>query len=151
MDRAEKLQFQQGIENYFEEKRVYDLFEKLLKELIINQPDDPTDYLIKRIKAKKDIKRIFITGSSGTDRKEISLSLAEHFTYACISVGDLIQKEISKKFESVRKIEKKIESFSLVDDETVIEILKKEIIKHEKDNVSYIVEGFPRNRVSIFK
>jgi adenylate kinase len=149
MDRAEKLQFQQGIENYFEEKRVYDLFEKLLKELIINKPQDPIDYLIKRIKTK-DIKRIFITGSAGADRKEISLSLAEFFNYSCISVGDLIQKEISKKLESGRKIEKKMESLNLVDDETIIELLKKEIVKLEKDNVSYIVEGFPRTRVSNF-
>lgn len=146
MDRNEKLQFQQSIENYFEEKRVYDLFEKLLKELVINKPKEPIDYLIKRIK-QKDIKRIFITGSAGTDRKEISLSLAEFFGYSCISLGDLIQKEITKKLEAGKKIEKKINIFNLVEDELVIDLLKKELIKLEKDNVSYIVEGFPRNRV----
>lgn len=146
MDRNEKLQFQQSIEHYFEEKRVYDLFEKLLKELIINKPKDPIDYLIKRIKTK-DVKRVFITGSPGTDRKEISLSLAEFFGYQCVPIGDLISKEINKKLETGRKIEKKYNNFSLVDDETVIELFKKELIKLEKENVSYIVEGFPRNRV----
>lgn len=32
-------------------------------------------------------------------------------------------------------------------DEVVIELLKKELIKLEKDNLSYIVIGFPKNRV----
>jgi adenylate kinase len=146
MDRVEKLKFKQSIENYFEENKVYELFEKLMKELVINKPTDPIDYLIKRIKTK-DTKRIFITGHPGTSRKEISLSLAESFGYSCVSLGDLLSKEISKKLDNARKIENKINNFNLVDDETVTELLKKELVRLEKENVPYIIEGFPRNRV----
>lgn len=60
MDRTEKLEFQQKIEVYFEERRVYDLFEKLLKELVITKPKDPIDYLISRIK-KKDCKLLYLS------------------------------------------------------------------------------------------
>jgi adenylate kinase len=146
MDRVEKLKFKQSIENYFEENKVYELFDKLMKELVINKPLDPVDYLIKRIKTK-DTKRIFITGHPGSSRKEISLSLAESFGYSCVSLGDLLTKEISKKLDNARKIENKINIFNLVDDETVIDLLKKELVRLEKENVSYIIEGFPRNRV----
>jgi adenylate kinase len=146
MDRKEKLEFQQSIENYFEEKRVYDLFEKLFKELVINKPSHPVDYLIDRIK-KKDSKRIFITGTSGASRKEISLSIAESFGYSCVSLGDLIQKEINKKLDNARKIENKVNSLTLVDDQEVLELLRKELYKLEKENSSYIIEGYPRNRV----
>jgi len=120
MDRNEKLQFQQSIENYFESKHIYDLFEKFLKELVVNKPEDPIDYLIKRLKVKdskykfvysKD-RKIFITGAPGIKRKEIALSLAEHFQYACCSVGDLIDKEISKKLDVGRKCEKKYKSLN---------------------------------------
>lgn len=150
MDRIEKLKFQQSIENYFEENKVYELFEKLLKELIINKPIDPLGYMIKRIQTK-DSKRIFITGPSGANRKEICLSLAESFGYSCVSVGDLLMKEIGKKDTNARQIESKLNSISLVDDETVISLLKKELIRLERDNTSYIIEGFPRNRVIYFK
>ena len=54
MDKGEKLEFQQKIENYFEEKRVYELFEKLLKELVISKPKEPMDYLIQRLTIKQD-------------------------------------------------------------------------------------------------
>lgn len=58
MDRNEKLLWQQSIENYFESKKIYDLFEKLVKELVVNKPNDPYDYLIKRLKTK-DSKFLF--------------------------------------------------------------------------------------------
>ena len=121
MDRNEKLQYQQSIENYFESKRIYDLFEKLMKELVINKPSDPIDYLTKRLKDKvKDSKvyfknlgkRVFITGSPGLERKEIALSLAENFNYECCSVRDLITREINKKLDTGRKCEKKYKSLA---------------------------------------
>lgn len=34
----------------------------------------------------------------------------------------------------------------MVDDETVIDLLRNQIIKYEEENISYIIEGFPRNR-----
>ena len=60
---------------------------------------------------------------------------------------DLLQNEIKKKLEIGKLIEKKFKTGQLVDDEIVIDLVKKEMIKYEKDNVSYIVEGFPKNRV----
>ena len=77
----------------------------------------------------------------------MALPVGEFFGFQCISVGDIINKEISKKLDIGRKIEKNSKECTLVEDEIVIELLKKELIRLEKENVSYIVEGFPRNRV----
>lgn len=46
MDKQQKLEYQHKIENYLANEHVYDLFEDLLKNLIIKQPDDPIAYLI---------------------------------------------------------------------------------------------------------
>lgn len=146
MDRTEKLHFQQSIENYFEDKKVYFLFEKLIKELVIVKPDQPIDYLIKRLKTP-DTKRIFITGSAGVNRREVALSLANHFNYEGISIGDILRKELSKKLDIGKKIEPYLKISKLVPDEIVIELIKQELIRLEKNSTSYIVEGFPRNRV----
>jgi adenylate kinase len=98
MDRTEKLEYEKGIEQYFDDHKVYDLFEKLFKELIINKPENPIDYLIERLK-RKEVKRIFITGYSGTNRKSISLSIANALGYSCLSMDHLIEREISKKWK----------------------------------------------------
>ena len=145
MDRTEKLEYEKGIEQYFDDHKVYDLFEKLFKELIINRPDDPLDYLIQRLQTP-DTKRIFITGYSGTNRKTISLELINSLGYSCLNMDSLIDREISKKLDDSKKIEKNYKENRLDDDEIVINLVKEQLIKYEEANCSYIVEGFPRNR-----
>lgn len=151
MDRTEKLQYEQGIEQYFDDNKIYDLFEKLFKELIINQPEQPIDYLIERLK-RKDTKRIFITGYPGTGSKEISLAVGGALTsgdtnYNCLSVVDLLEREISKKLENAQQIETNYNVHTLVDDDIVIDLVRNKLLKYEEENSSYIIEGFPRNRI----
>ena len=145
MDRTEKLEYEKGIEQYFDDHKVYDLFEKLFKELIINKPENPIDYLIERLK-RQEVKRIFITGYSGTNRKSISLSIANALNYSCLSMDHLIDREISKKMDNSSKIEKSYNENRLVDDEIAIDLVRNQLIKYEEENKSYIIEGFPRNR-----
>ena len=145
MYRAEKLEYEQGIEQYFDENKVYDLFEKLFKELVINKPENPIDYLIERL-GREETKRIFITGYPGTEHYNVSQSIAESLGYKCFDVNHLLEKEISKKLENAHQIEKNYNTNTLVDDDIVIELVREQLIKYEEENVSYIVDGFPKNR-----
>lgn len=49
MDKQQKLEYQNGIENYLAKENVYDLLEDLLKQLIVKQPDDPISFLIDKL------------------------------------------------------------------------------------------------------
>jgi adenylate kinase len=40
-----------------------------------------------------------LVGPPGCSRKENALALAEYFNWQCISIGDLLKKEVSKKTE----------------------------------------------------
>lgn len=51
MDKQQKLDYQNAIENYLSKEHVYDLFEDLLKQLIVKQPDDPVSFLIDKLSA----------------------------------------------------------------------------------------------------
>lgn len=145
MDRVQKLEYEKTMEDYFHEHKVYELIERLFEELIINKPENPIDYLIERLK-RKTPKRIFITGYSGTSVKTISLALANILGYTCLNISHLLEREISKNNENSEKIKKNLAECRLVDDETVIDLLRNQIIKYEEENISYIIEGFPRNR-----
>ena len=48
--------------------------------------------------------RIFLTGPPGCRKKEKALTLAEEFNFVAMSVGDLLDREVSKKSESGKKI-----------------------------------------------
>ena len=68
----------------------------------------------------------------------------------CISVGDLIQKEITKKSDFGKRIYESRKKYSYIEDEIVIELVKQQIELCEKDIEHYngwILEGFPRTRL----
>ena len=49
MDKQQKLEYQTRIENYLSKEHVYDLFEDLLKQLVVKQPTDPISFLIDKL------------------------------------------------------------------------------------------------------
>lgn len=95
-------------------------------------------------------------GPPGSKRKEIALSLGEYLSeerenpFQCISVGDLLRKEIQKKSEFGKQIVESRNTYSYVKDEIVIELVKHQIEQIEKEHQgasSWIIEGFPRTRL----
>jgi adenylate kinase len=77
-----------------------------MKSLIIKKPDDPIEYLIKKLSEPECNgvrliifleKKIFIIGPPGSKVRELALSLTEYFKFNFVSVGDLLIKELSKK------------------------------------------------------
>ncbi len=95
--------------------------------------------------------RIVLLRPPGSRGKEIALSLAEYLSengnFTCISVGDLVDKEISKRSAFGKEIEQSRQTYSFVKDEIVIELVKGQIQAMEKEQRSYIIEGFPRTEV----
>jgi adenylate kinase len=51
-------------------------------------------------------------GPPGSNRKENALALAEHFGWSCISIGDLLKKEVSKKSDYGKAISDNIKNSS---------------------------------------
>ena len=145
MDRVQKLEYEKSMEDYFHEHKVYDLMEKLFEELIIYKPEEPIDFLINRLK-RKTTKKIFIAGYPGSGSKNISSALANSLGYSYLNISHLLEREISKNNEKSESIKKNYEECRLVDDDSVIDLLREQLIKFEEENISYIIEDFPRNR-----
>ncbi len=120
---------QRQLEDYLEEQKVYELFDDMMKGLVQSRPKDPLQFLIKRLTTPES-KRLIIVGPPGSKRKEIALSLGEYLSeerenpFVCISVGDLLRKEISKKSEFGKQIVESRKTYSYVKDEIVIELVK---------------------------
>lgn len=131
---------------------VYEIFETMMKSLIVEQPSDPIKFLLDRLE-KPQPKRILIMGPPGSKRKEHILTLEEIFEeykYETISVGDLLKKEVAKKSELGKLIHDSMVkdgkgANSYVKDEVVVELITKQIKQLPKEN-DWIIEGFPRTR-----
>jgi adenylate kinase len=145
MDRVQKLEYEKSMEDYFHTHKVYDLMERLFEELIIYKPENPIDYLISRLQ-RKTTKRIFITGNTGAGVDNICLALTNSLEYKCINMTQLIENEMSTESERAQRIKKNYTECRYIDDDIVIDILREQLIKCEEENISYIVEDFPKNR-----
>lgn len=50
MDKLQKFDYMQNIETYLEQKQVYELFEDLLKQLVVHKPENPLDFLSEKLR-----------------------------------------------------------------------------------------------------
>lgn len=69
--------------------------------------------------------------------------LKERYNIPHISTGDLLREASRENTKEGLEIKEQLESGSLVDDDTVMKLLKKRITEADCDN-GYILDGFPR-------
>jgi adenylate kinase len=60
MDKIQKHDYMVTIEQYLEDNQVYELFEELLKSLIVNRPEKPLDFIIDALNHPKCKLKIII-------------------------------------------------------------------------------------------
>jgi hypothetical protein len=49
MDKVQKFEYTQQIENYLEENQVYELFENMLQQILLHKPERPLDFMIEKL------------------------------------------------------------------------------------------------------
>jgi len=85
--------------------------------------------------------QIILLGAPGSGKGTQAAKIVE-LGYSHISTGDLLRAEIVKKSDLGNRISSIINNGKLVDDVTVLELLK---VNCDLDKASYIFDGFPRN------
>lgn len=86
--------------------------------------------------------QVILLGAPGSGKGTQAAQLVEKLGYNHISTGDLLRQEISKGSDLGKKVKSIMDKGDLVDDETVLELLKKNC---DLKNNAYIFDGFPRN------
>ena len=88
-----KFDYMQSIENYLNENQVYELFEDLLKQIVVSRPENPLQFLLQKIKMNQ-VRRIFLLGAPGACRQENLEALSEYFEWKRISTGKLLREHV---------------------------------------------------------
>ncbi|MFA6334459.1 MAG: adenylate kinase [Bacteroidales bacterium] len=91
------------------------------------------------------MKYYIIFGPPGAGKGTQSYLLVEKFKLKHISTGDLLRKEIENKTELGQLAKSIIDKGQLVDDNIVLEMIKKEICFDPGVITGYIFDGYPRN------
>ena len=86
--------------------------------------------------------QLILLGAPGSGKGTQAQMLTSKFGFKHVSTGDLLRDEVEKKSELGKKVKSIIDGGNLVDDGTVLELLKANC--EIEENV-YIFDGFPRN------
>ncbi len=86
---------------------------------------------------------LILLGAPGSGKGTQGKNLVGEFSYNHVSTGDLLRAEIKKGSDLGKKLKSIIDAGKLVDDNTVLELLKANC---DLENGAYIFDGFPRNR-----
>ena len=82
----QKMDFMQSIETYLNEHQVYELFEELVRQVVVSRPEKPLEFILQKIKANRS-KRIFLLGAPGARKQACLDIIAEQFEFRKISTG----------------------------------------------------------------
>ena len=87
-------------------------------------------------------KHLLFLGAPGAGKGTQAELLSKTNSYLHLSTGELLRREIEKNTNLGRKVKDIINNGELVNDELVLEIVKKNL---DKDNKGWILDGYPRN------
>lgn len=85
--------------------------------------------------------KLVILGPPGTGKGTIAKFIETRFNCSHISTGDLLREQVSLKTEIGEKIAPTMNQGKLVDDASVLEILKNKLTKMRQ---TFILDGYPR-------
>ncbi len=87
--------------------------------------------------------KIILLGAPGAGKGTQAQIISERYNIPAISTGDMIRAAIREGSELGKRVEGLIASGALVDDDTVVQLIRERTAKEDCKN-GYILDGFPR-------
>jgi adenylate kinase len=140
MDAQAVREYSKACAQYLEEEMVYDLFETMLKEVVLAQPEDPLQFFIDYLKKDKTL-RVVLVGPPGSKRSLFAEKLAKEYKCTHLNAGQLIKEALKNDGEALTELESGLFARDDVAIKAVMGALEK------VGSGSWVLEGFPRTRV----
>lgn len=90
-----------------------------------------------------NVVRILMLGPPGAGKGTQAQFVCEHFDIPQIATGDMLRAAIHEGSELGQKVQAIMDRGELVDDETIIELVKQRI-QHDDCQNGFLLDGFPR-------
>ncbi len=143
------------IHDYIAKHKLDELFQKLLKDVLINKPDNPAQHLLKLLNDSsfapqtnsKGLK-IIIAGAPASGKGTQCEIIKQTFGVYHLSTGDALREEVKQKTELGLEAEKYMSGGLLVPDNLIIDIVLNKLATCEGQG--WLLDGFPRSSEQVF-
>eukprot|EP00002_Diphylleia_rotans_P039739 TRINITY_DN928_c0_g1_i6.p1 TRINITY_DN928_c0_g1~~TRINITY_DN928_c0_g1_i6.p1 ORF type:complete len:474 (+),score=118.23 TRINITY_DN928_c0_g1_i6:245-1666(+) len=130
---------------YADQHKLYDLFQGILKDLVVAQPSDPVDFIIKKLQ-QPNVLKIVIVGAPASGKGTMAESIVKTYNVVHISTGDLLRKAIKDGTDLGRQAKDYMDRGKLVPDHLVIGLVKERTSLSDCQERGWMLDGFPRTR-----
>eukprot|EP00039_Didymoeca_costata_P025528 m.13713 g.13713 ORF g.13713 m.13713 type:complete len:461 (-) comp4905_c0_seq2:106-1488(-) len=131
--------------HYLEEKDVYGLLEGLMKSLLIEQPDDPLDWMINFLQKPK-VPKIIVGGSPDTNTKDVADSIAQKSGAISVNAESLMDQAAEQDSDEGRDIKMLREQGLGLPSALKIEIVLNRLQQDDVAESGFVLSGFPSSR-----
>ena len=127
---------------YAEEHKVFQLFESLLQELLVNKPDKPIDHLIKVLK-RDAVPRVVVAGPPGAQARSLCELLAAKSSLVHVIASDVWRELARLNIPCGMAAKALVDAGKEIPTKLMLELLKEKLSMGECVSHGWILEGFP--------
>jgi len=129
---------------YAEEHGLFELFKKLMCEIIVDKPDDPLSYAIEWLERDGDqAPKFAILGAPGSGKTSVSRYISEQVRVVLVDEKELLSDHFNT---SVLKVLEIRNQDGHVSNDLWVQLICDRVGKPDCLRRGYILEGFPQNR-----
>mmetsp|Transcript_9825 Transcript_9825/g.15606 ORF Transcript_9825/g.15606 Transcript_9825/m.15606 type:complete len:470 (-) Transcript_9825:193-1602(-) len=133
---SEQNDFGAKTAQYMENNEVYDLFSQLLKQVLVERPENPLKFLQDQLMVPPKF-CVCVMGPPGINRSKYCQQIATDYQVKHIHVGKLLRAK--------KELKENLEAGDLVADNIVIDLVKAELLRNKGSG--WVLDGFPRTKV----
>eukprot|EP01061_Rhynchopus_euleeides_P016882 TRINITY_DN28221_c0_g1_i2.p1 TRINITY_DN28221_c0_g1~~TRINITY_DN28221_c0_g1_i2.p1 ORF type:complete len:267 (+),score=94.04 TRINITY_DN28221_c0_g1_i2:306-1106(+) len=131
--------------NYLRNKKIPDLMEHLLHELVVHQPENPLKFLAQTLSSPVTLKLILCGPPAGGKKTQCEM-LSEKFGLVHVSARDLLTKEVTTGSSVGKLIESHMVRGELVPDSVIVDLIQARLSQDDAVKKGWLIEGFPRTK-----
>ena len=139
---SKSIELMESAAAYAEQHKIFQLFEGLLQELVVNKPDKPLDFLIKVLK-REAVPKVVVSGPPGGEARSLCELVCSKKPLVHVIASD-VWRELSRvSSPSGLKAKGLIDQGKEVPSELMLEMLTEKLTMGDCVSKGWILEGFP--------
>ena len=131
---------------YAEQHKVFQLFESLLQDVVVNQPDKPIDHLIKVLK-REPVPKVIVAGPPGAQARPLCEILAAKTKLVHVVASDLYRELSRQGVGAATKAKALVDEGKSIPSALMLEMLQDKLNSPDCVKHGWILEGFPSDPI----
>lgn len=145
MPAAEPRDLMEGASTYVEKQKIFQLFEGLMQDLIVNKPEDPISHLISKLK-RTAVPRVVVAGPPGAQARSLCELVAAKTDLVHVIASDVWRELARLGSANGVKAKALVDGGAEVPSALQLELLKEKLNSGDCVTKGWVLEGYPNTQ-----